>query len=239
MRRQADCALHGVIHDMRLADVSTYVIHSRRLVDRWERLSVALSSQGIRAQWVSDPDATELTRATRRKYYRGNRRLWRKRASATRPIPFRRLTASEIAATISHIEAYSRLIASGKEWALILEDDAVFEEDFSSRFDAYFASIPDDADLVFLGGILRLQLVNADPNQHFFRKDHPATNCVDSYVVGSSAARAILETIVPFALPIDWELNYQLKLHDLRVYWIEPPLVTQGSEVGIHQSSIR
>jgi GR25 family glycosyltransferase involved in LPS biosynthesis len=158
---------------------------------------------------------------------------------ATRPIPFRRLTDPEIAATISHIEAYCRLVASGKEWALILEDDAVFEDDFSSRFDAYFASIPDDADLVFLGGILRLQLVNADPNQHFHRKDHPATNCVDSYVVRSSAAQAIFETIVPFALPIDWELNYQLKLHDLTVYWVEPPLVVQGSEVGLHHSSIR
>lgn len=155
------------------------------------------------------------------------------------PHPVQKLAAPEIAATISHIEAYRHLVASGKEWALILEDDAVFEEDFSSRFDAYFASIPDDADVVFLGGILRLQLANADPKQHFHRKDHPATNCVDSYVVRSSAARAILETIVPFALPIDWELNYQLKLHDLTVYWIEPPLVMQGSEVGMHQSSIR
>ena len=45
--------------------------------------------------------------------------------------------------------------------------------------------------------------------------------------------------VVPFVVTIDWELNYHLKRHDFVVYWLEPPLVSQGSDTGVHASSLR
>ena len=40
-------------------------------------------------------------------------------------------------------------------------------------------------------------------------------------------------------LPIDWELNYRFLKLDMNVYWHEPGLVVQGSELGIYKSEIR
>ena len=53
------------------------------------------------------------------------------------------------------------------------------------------------------------------------------------------AAKKILSTIIPFTFPIDFELNYQMELHDMNVYWWEPPLVAQGSQCGVFGSAIQ
>jgi GR25 family glycosyltransferase involved in LPS biosynthesis len=225
---------------VRLTEIPTYVVHGRRLVDRYERLSAALAAQGMEAEWVTYPDISQLTRPLLRRYYRKSRRFFRARAAAT-PVPdigFRRLTPAETAATISHIEIYHMLAESDHEWALILEDDAVFEEDFGVRFDEYMGDLPADADIVFIGDAYGLRIDDPDPEQRFHRKDHPASKCTDSYLIRRSAAAALESTIVPFAFPIDWELNYHLMTHDLAVYWLEPPLVSQGSAIGLYASTI-
>ncbi|HZT15337.1 MAG TPA: glycosyltransferase family 25 protein [Gaiellaceae bacterium] len=225
---------------MRVADLPVYVVHGRRLVERRERLSAALEAQGIAAEWVTEPDATRLTRDVRRRFYRKSRRAWSLRARETpKPsTPFRELAPVEVAATISHVEILDRIARSGQEWGLVFEDDAVLEDDFAERFDRCFADTPEDADVVFLGDAYGFRVAEPEPGRHFYRKDHPASKCTDSYLIRARAAEAIRSTIVPFTFPIDWELNYHFKLHDLVVYWLEPPLVTQGSFAGIYDSSI-
>ena len=55
----------------------------------------------------------------------------------------------------------------------------------------------------------------------------------------TSGLKKVLDTIIPFTFPIDFELNYQLSLHDMNVYWWEPPIVQQGSQCGLHRSAIQ
>lgn len=223
---------------MKIADIPVYVIHGEHLVERRKRLEVELSGNGIEAEWVTDPHASALTPEIVRRHYRESRRVWRRRAAATMARPFRTLTVGQIAVTISHIDLYRRIAASDSEWALVFEDDALLEPRFAERFDEYFAGLPVDADFVFIGSCCGLRVDAVEPGRHFYRKDHPATKCTDSYLVSRSAARAVLRTITPFVLEIDWELNYHLKRHDLVVYWLEPPLVSQGSQTGVHASSL-
>ena len=224
---------------MRLTDLPVYVVHGEHLSERRERLEPELAANGVEAEWVTDPAAGALSPELVRRYYRASRRLWRKRTAATMRIPFRTLAPREIAVTISHVEIYRRLAEAGHEWALILEDDAVLEPGFADRFDEYFGALPGDADLVFIGSCCGLRMDDVEPGRHFYRKGTPATKCSDSYLVRRGAARALLETITPFVLTIDWELNYHLDRRDLVVYWLEPPLVAQGSELGVHASSLR
>jgi GR25 family glycosyltransferase involved in LPS biosynthesis len=224
---------------MKIADLPVYVIHGEHLVERRERLELELEANGIEAEWVTDPHTTALTPDLVRRYHRKSRWLWRRRTAATVRFPFRPLTPHQIAVTISHIETYRRIAESDSEWTLIFEDDAVLEPEFAERFDEYFSELPGDADFVFIGSCCGLRIDDVEPGRHFYRKGHPATKCVDSYLIRRSAARTVLRTITPFVLAIDWELNYQLKRHDLVVYWLEPPLVSQGSETGVHASSQR
>jgi glycosyl transferase, family 25 len=206
-------------------------------VDRRARLEPVLAAYSLDATWVTAPDAEDLSRRLRWRYYRRSRIRWRRRAWITNPIAFRGLSPREIAITISHIQTYETIARQDEEWALIFEDDAVLVPDFAARFDEYFAHLPADADMVFLGDCCGLRVADLEPGRTFYRKDHPATKCTDSYLIRRSAATTLAKTIVPFALPIDFELNYQLKLHDLCVYWLEPPLVTQGSQAGLYEST--
>lgn len=232
----------GRLYDpgMRVADLPVYVVHGSRLVDRRRYLSAALEAQRIAAEWVSEPDASDLTDDLRRRFYSKSRRAWAERARETpKPsTPFRELTPAEIAATISHIGILGKIVRSEPGWGLVLEDDALIEPEFAGRFDRYFEDMPADADVVFLGDAYGFRVRDPEPGRHFYRKDHPASKCTDSYVIRATAAAAILESIVPFTFPFDWELNFHLKLHDLVVYWLHPPLVTQGSFTGVYGSSI-
>jgi hypothetical protein len=39
----------------------------------------------------------------------------------------------------------------------------------------------------------------------------------------------ILGTLFPFSEVLDWELNYQLTRHRAISWWLDPPIVRQGS----------
>ena len=55
---------------------------------------------------------------------------------------------------MSHVRIIEELLHDNVESALILEDDATFVEDFSERAKAFFASLPDDWEMAYIGGQL-------------------------------------------------------------------------------------
>ena len=58
-------------------------------------------------------------------------------------------------------------------------------------------------------------------------------------IIKKDAAKKVLATFDQWNLPADWEFNYQLKAHDLKVYWWEPPVVAQGSQCGVYDTTIQ
>ena len=100
---------------------------------------------------------------------------------------------------------------------------------------------PEDWDYIFIGSgcNLRINPKLVLPEKVAYKKEHPATKCTDSYCITFSAAKRVLSTILPFTLPIDFELNYQLERHDMNVYWWEPPIVVQGSQCGLYDSELQ
>lgn len=222
-----------------LKELPVYVVHGPTLVERRERLERELSAHGVTAEWITEPDARELAPELIRRHYRRSRFRWWRRVRATQRIPFRVLSPNEIAVGISHLEAYRRLAASSGDWGLIFEDDAILAADFAERFDDYFAELPIDAEAVFIGSCCGLRIKTVDPGRHFFRKEHPATKCIDSYLLRRDVAADALVAVDPFVVTMDWELNSYFRRRDSAVYWLEPPLVQQGSELGVHPSSLR
>jgi len=221
-----------------LSDLPVYLLHGSRKEERRRHVEEELGRHEIDAQWLLDINTADLTPEVVRHYYRSSRLRWWHRSAATMRTRPRVLLEGEIAAAASHVETLRLIAASGEPWSLVLEDDIILAPDFRDRFDEYFAALPADADSVFIGSCCRLRIEDVEKGRHFYRKDHPASKCADSYLVTADAARRILETIVPFVLPIDWELNYHFKRHDLVVYWLEPPLVEQGSETGLFPSHV-
>lgn len=164
---------------------------------------------------------------------------WEAKAS----IPFRQLRFAERSIMAKHIAAY-RLIADGEaDYALILEDDAIIVKYFMPILKSRVEILLDSCtswDFLFIGSgcNLRVPPEHLAFGQYWYKMGHPATKCADSYIITKKAAQACLEEL-PYSLPIDWELNYILEKRSMSVYWLEPPLVEQGSQNGTYKSSIQ
>src|SRR5437773_1338466 len=72
--------------ELRLAGLAVYVVHAPELQERRARLDAALAANGLEARWVEDPDGSSLDPVLRRRYYRGRRLHWWRRARATESI---------------------------------------------------------------------------------------------------------------------------------------------------------
>ena len=117
----------------------------------------------------------------------------------------------------------------------------LLQNDFIEKLNSLLDETSAEWDLIFIGSgcELRISKDKIEKNKMVYKKEHPATKCTDSYLIKYSAVKKILDTIVPFTLPMDFELNYQLYLNNLNVYWRDPPIVKQGSQTGLYKSAIK
>jgi len=162
-------------------------------------------------------------------------------------IPYRKLTKGEIEITLQHIDIYKRIVNENLTNCIIFEDDVVIKENFRDNLMKCLKILPKDFDIFYFGQGCFQELdfdINAIKEKYFdspftvFKKEDKQSRFSDSYVISRKAAEKILGTIIPFCLPIDWELNYQPIIHNMNIYWVYPTLTYQGSGFGIYPSNL-
>ncbi len=222
-----------------LHSLSVYVMHYKPLIERRKNMINALSNLGIAANWITDWDSYELNFNVTSSYYREDQSLWDSRMKWQGGYGFRRLRQSEISLAIKHLESMKNVVANDLPYALFLEDDAIFELDFANKFNNYFKDCPDDFDFVFLGNGCNLRISNPDPSVHLYRRGDPVSKCTDSFLISKRACECMLKHAIPFCMPIDFEINNVAKVCGLKGYWVEPTLITQGSQNGTYPSEVQ
>jgi len=154
------------------------------------------------------------------------------------------------AINLSHINCY-REIAEKYEFALILEDDAILQENFTEKLSKYLQQLPKDYDMFFIGGHpgLRIEDSKTIPETYVYEKGyemtdwggHGATRTTGSYITSKKCAVKILKYINDsnhkVSKPIDLWLNDVLKDGAFKVYWGEPSIVQHGSHTGKTKTS--
>jgi GR25 family glycosyltransferase involved in LPS biosynthesis len=171
-------------------------------------------------------------------YSGGDRSAWRKKhCGLWQPIPkYRELSTPEIMATASHYYAYSTIL---KEWCLILEDDAILDDQFEAKITEIISTVDSSIDIIFLGGGFYINQVT----EPYESKDGlaicrpPNTNTTVAYIIRKRASLRLLFHFKEFDLPIDFELAYQLKELNLKVAHVTPYIVQEGSK-SHYESSI-
>lgn len=221
--------------------IKTYIAHCTSLVSRKKFQLLQLKQQGFdNIEFYEDYDGNRLNEDIINQYYDRNLENQYSRYSMWFPGERTRvLRNSEISLAIKHIEIYKKIANGSDPYALILEDDSVLCDNFLHKFEQYMLQVPSDFDMIFVSDGCNLKSNNIQEGKYVYRKEHPATRCTGAFVVTKKACQELLTTLIPFTLPIDWELNYQLYIHKHNVYWFEPALVKQGSEIGLFQSSVR
>jgi GR25 family glycosyltransferase involved in LPS biosynthesis len=135
------------------------------------------------------------------------------------------LNPGQICITIEHIETYKDIVkndSNNSEWYLILEDDAIFKDNFIENINKYLENVPDDAEYLDICDYFEIE-----SNNLWERKNFTRTNC--SYLIKKSTCEKLLTTIVPFEKAIDHELNKQFLIHDIKAYWSNKSLTHHGS----------
>jgi hypothetical protein len=140
------------------------------------------------------------------------------------------LTPAQICITIEHIETYREITTNclnENEWYLILEDDAIFCDNFIEKLNYHMENIPIDAEYLDICDYFTINSNNIWDRQYATR-----TNC--AYLIKKKTCENLLNTIIPFEYAIDHELNKQFTIHGIKTYWSTQSLVHAGS--GSHYS---
>ena len=129
------------------------------------------------------------------------------------------------------------MIDSLKEDGLImfLESDVWLRTDFVARLTGLLADTSDKPwDVISLGeGVgTRPPGVSASyytPTKGYTPPHNWVFRCTDSMLFTTNYLQKLSKTFLPFREIIDWEMNYQLMLHNGKALWADPPLAEQGT----------
>ena len=155
---------------------------------------------------------------------------------------FNIINMANISLIYKHFFIYNKISQLNENNFLILEDDCILYKNFSKVLNNYINELPKDYDMLFLGSGCNLHYPKIIKNKHIYKVNHPATRCTDSILVNKKCCKKLVEYFnndKNINKPIDFYLNDILKILDLNIYWCEPTIVKQGSEIGLYKSSLR
>lgn len=221
-----------------------YIAHYTKLIERKQRLDGYLRENDIKAEYIYQFDKDVLTEEIIKEYYLNDENAYNQtivKAYKEKAVSYRQLNLAEISLTIKHCYMMEKISQECNEYALVLEDDVIFKDNFTNLFNQYLEKTPKDWDVIFLGNCCNLRICRDKiiEGQIAYLKEHPASKCTDSFLIKKDLAKKLSKTMKPFRTICDWEYSYQFLLHDAKVYWWEPPLISQGSETGLFKTTLR
>lgn len=117
-------------------------------------------------------------------------------------------------------QSHIRVLEESEGLTLILEDDALFMENFNERFAEFVEFLPSDWDIFYLGAVL---LNSKDCNHMMIRAMD--TSSLHAYCVNPRFKDTVLAQGKSYPEHID--VAYRLLHKDCRAYAAKPPLVKQ------------
>lgn len=227
--------------------IETFVIHYTKLVDRKANLLDQYDKTLFDLNFVEEFDAESLSDDLLKEFYDKSYEKFNKKVEIwkSNKASYYVMNKAEISCTIKHIKALQYVAKSKEPYSLIIEDDAIpiNNRKFYKQF--FKLSEQQDWDAIFFGQGMGKDFIKKNTiEKTFFRKkfvqiEHPATNCLEAYVIKKDAATKILTNILPFNLVSDWEIAYQFYKFNMNIFWYLPPLFFQGSKNGQYKSTLR
>jgi hypothetical protein len=215
-----------------IENIEIKIVHYTPLVERKKFIEDQMIKYGLNYNFITNFDREELV------------------ANELDKFNTSKLKMSEISLFLKQIEG----IKSVQNIGLILEDDVIFCDNFRNILNNYIKQLPEDWDFVFLGNGCNLHIpkpiTDLDRNINIFIKSNfptswggnGSTRCADSYLVNSRTIKILLKDFTDekkINQPYDHWLNKIILKNNFIVYWVEPTIVSQGSECDFFKSSLR
>ena len=111
---------------------------------------------------------------------------------------------------------------------LVLEDDAVLCDDFTTKFNEYSSQLPDDWDVAWVGSCFNLREPQ-EPDKFVYRIDR-GSRCTHAFALSSSFLKRAVAESYNIREPSDVFYNRILNELYAENYWFQPPLALQSLE---------
>jgi hypothetical protein len=118
---------------------------------------------------------------------------------------------------------------------LIFESDTFLRTDFTARLQELLIDLKGKVwDFVSLGEGVGTRPKGAPASYYSETKAYAPPHrwvfrCTDSLLFRVNFLQKVATTFLPFKEIIDWELNFQLLVHNGKAWWADPPLAEQGT----------
>lgn len=217
----------------------SYVVHYNGNVDRKALMEKIFAKEQMEnVTWILDFDREEVTYQMFVENFAAHHLEYQKRGQDPNEFfPHYPLQPEMVSLCLKQKEAFRRIGYGEDPYGIMFEDDAIICNDFKNTFSECFAQLPDDWDVAFIGqgGGKRIPKEKLKDGQLWYLKDHPADRCADSVVFKKESAKKIYDHIHHYKICFnpDPELGFWMKVLNMKVYWLEPPIVVQGSQNGL------
>lgn len=203
-------------------DVQTYVATVLSAVERHELLRDRMARVGLRGDAMFAFDSISMSAQDRMCFEADAPTDGRQR------LPLRRWSDGEISLAIKHVAIAWDIWLNGIDFALVLEDDAVFAAEFPSVLQSVLADVPSGWDFIVIGGCLDIH--NTDERVSAYLYHFCQTRCTHGYIISYSGARKLLQSL-PIRMPIDFQIWSMCDESDLKSYLVEPPQIFQDEDM--------
>ena len=213
-----------------------FVLHYSKLMERKASILKQFESQGIKDyEFIEAYDKNTLTPQEIDMFAPG-------------------YSPSKISLILKHFHVI-RSIQESYGQALVLEDDVILADNFLKTLRSYMAQAPSTYDMIFLGNGQGFHIPKDQQTagQYLYKRGvdptpwggNGITRCTDSIVISKQCAIKICKYIdlmksINYKLHdcnIDWFYNRAGRDIRLQVFWAEPTIVSQGSELGLCTTS--
>lgn len=221
-----------------------YVIHYTGNKKRKKFIDLQFEHEGIeKYEYIEEYDKEKVTYGHYRKYFNVTESEFKIRKPRYFPWGLHNLKEEEVSLCLKQKLALERFLKTGEPYCLILEDDVILADNFLMKLNDYLSSIPQDWGIAFIGQAVDKRIPKEELQAQkywYLKEDYPFDRCADSYLITKKTATKIISFLNTrgFLLPYDHELSGILGMYKdtIKTYWLEPPLVSQGSQCGIFES---
>lgn len=220
----------------------TYIVHYKGNEQRKKIMDEILIREKIHyVSWILDYDREDVTYQMFVDNFQADHLEYQKRGQNPNEFfPHYPLQPAMVSLCLKQKEAFRRIGYGEHLYGMMLEDDAILCNYFVDTLTTYMSELPDDWDVLFIGQgagkrIPKEMLVDG---QHWYKKSHPADRCADSVIFKREAARRIYDAMNQHKICFnpDPELGFWMGAMNMNVYWLEPPIVAQGSQNGMYET---
>lgn len=214
-----------------------YVIHYTKLVDRKIYLEDKFGKLNVNVEWVTQFDRENVTVEQIKSFYKFDPNYTDIHIDPiTGDPPIRHLRTPEICCLMSHYYCIEEQVKNNYEYILILEDDVVFENDAFVKVNDILNSLPSDCDICYLGNGCGLKPNTVIDGKTFYDTTF-GIKAADSIILNFKSAKYLLDKKMQIQRPIDYHINAFRNY--LKIYWIEPSIFTQGSQIGLYKTAVQ